>query len=393
MRKPSRRGVAPAGPKRYRGEQTEPAPAPEPLPPEELEDGARAAEHRAFMGLRLLASLLDVAIVAGFGALLVLAISGLFQSSLKAYGFQLNGAMALLPVVVLYFSYFSSEAFTGVSLGKRLMGLEIRKQSGLSASEDSLTRRFTLKHAPLLLLLSALIFESPLLNSIALLCLAMYVASLMMGFGAARLCLHDMGSSLAVFPKRVPNINLNLLTPGKSKEEVAAELGKLKRERERSGKQGRTPSAENFPCAVEVKIYAHPREGLSDELLESFSRFVPEVHPRQIREAPPKGSYATYKVVMRFDEPLQMEASYEAVQRVKGVVTVLPLKSVRLAKGSPAVQPSFKEPPAPPREEAPLHRGARGDAHHTDAHHSDFDEGYPHDPLFSDDSFNPGGLR
>lgn len=361
MRRPSNRGVAPAGPKRYRGEQggqgdQKSDQKADQKADQKQEDGvqvdgqepsgeeaARAAEHRAFMGARLLASFLDVAIVGGLSSVLLLLMSGLFESSLKAYGFKLNGAMVLLPVVVLYFSYFSSEAFSGRTLGKMLMGIEVRKHSGLPAREELLLRRFLVKHLPGLLIVGSFVFQSAVINLLALAALAFYIISAAMGFGASRQCVHDLVAELAVFPKRVPAVNLNHLTPGKTKEEVAAELGRLKRERERSGKQGRAPSAQAFPCAVELKIYAHPREGIGEELLECFSRFVPEVHPRQIRESHARGTYSTYKVVMRFEEPLQMEASYEAVQRVKGVVTVLPLKSVRLAKGSPAVQPAFKD--------------------------------------------------
>jgi putative lipoic acid-binding regulatory protein/uncharacterized RDD family membrane protein YckC len=355
MRRPSTRGVAPAGPKRYRGEEVEPKPQ-EPVTAEAQgpteEAGERASEHRAFMGARLLASFLDVALIGGATSLLLLSLSALFDSSLKAYGFKLNGVMILLPVVVLYFSYFSSEAFSGKSLGKVLMGIEIRKDSGLPAREDMLLRRFLVKHLPALFILGSSVFESAAINLLALAALAFYMISAAMGFSPSRLCVHDLASALAVFPKRVPAVNLNHLTPGKTKEEVDAELAKLKRERERNGKQGRAPSAATFPCAVELKIYAHPREGIGEELLECFSRFVPEVHPRQIRESLARGTYATFKVIMRFEEPLQMEASYEAVQRVKGVVTVLPLKSVRLAKGSPAVQPTFKEDKASALEDA-----------------------------------------
>jgi putative lipoic acid-binding regulatory protein len=294
----------------------------------------QATRHRVDLSGRLFAFFLDLGIVSGLSSLLIMTLHQLLSDTLKAYGFEFNGVMLSLPALFLYLSYFSTELTSGLTLGKRLLGIEVRGAFGQKAAEADLTKRAVMKHAGLMLFIGALISQNFILMMLAVAGIAFTLINLGFGFTQGRQCLHDRLFKLAVYPRKLPKMDLRRLAGGKSDKEIAAELEKARQERSAKGGKGRSkmPPAEAFPCGAELKIYTHQREGIEDELLECFTRFVQNVHPEQIKEFPPKGSYRTFKVVMRFATPLQMEASYEAVNKLEGVVTLLPTKLVRLPK-------------------------------------------------------------
>lgn len=289
---------------------------------------------------RLFAFGLDFALVIGFSGVLIYVMSAFFDSFLKAYGFQLSGGMVFFPVVLLYISYFSAEATQGKTLGKVLLGIELRRENGDKASTGTLFRRALLKHLGTMCLIPIILYQHPLLVLVAWGGVGWYLLHTFTAIRASRQSMIDRITALAVYPSSLPKTNLaRLAGNARTDKEIKAELAKARKAKKQKGdkKKSRTPPAEAFPCGAEIKVYARPREGLEEELLDCFARFIQNVYPDQIREFPPKGSYSTFKIVMRFSSPLEMEASYEALARVPGVVTILPLKLVRLPKQQSAM--------------------------------------------------------
>jgi uncharacterized RDD family membrane protein YckC/putative lipoic acid-binding regulatory protein len=326
-------------------------------PPEEDSDESQSHRLRVDIITRLFAFFLDIAIVAGLSSALMVLVSIFFDSVLRTYGFKLSGGMLMIPVSLLYVSYFSSEATQGSSLGKRLLGVELRRANGDKASGSTLLRRAFLKHLGTMLIVPAVILQTPGMILLAWVGCAWYVLNTFTAVSASRQSLIDRLTELAVYPRSLPKTNLaRLAGKARTDKEIRAELIKAQRAKQQKSAKGqkksKTPPAEAFPCGAEIKVYARPREGLEEEILDCFARFIQNVYPDQIKEFPPKGSYSSYKVVMRFSSPLEMEASYEALARVPGVVTILPLKLVRLPKQSAGGW--LKRPARPVVNEAPV---------------------------------------
>lgn len=70
---------------------------------------------------------------------------------------------------------------------------------------------------------------------------------------------------------------------------------------------------------------------MEEVIFNCFAEFIPNVHPKQIQRSQVKyGSYDIFKVVMRFENHLQMEASYESLSKVPEIVTTTTIKSVKV---------------------------------------------------------------
>lgn len=316
----------------------------------EPEEDVQSHRLRIDVITRLFAFFLDIALVLGFGSVVIYGISAFFDSFLKAYGFKLSGGMILIPVLLLYISYFSSEATQGRTLGKVLLGIELRRANGDKASTSTLFRRALLKHLGTMCFIPIIMIQHPLLVIIAWAGLGWYLIHAFTAISSSRQSMIDRITDLAIYPHTLPKTNLARLAGGaRSDKEIKAELARARKAKQKKGeKKSKTPPAEAFPCGAEIKVYARPREGLEEELLDCFARFIQNVYPDQIKEFPPKGSYSSYKIVMRFSTPLEMEASYEALAKVPGVVTIIPLKLVRL----PKQQGSMSWLKRPPRSES-----------------------------------------
>jgi len=300
-----------------------------------LEEDSQAHRLRVDVITRLFAFGLDLALVIGFSGVLIYFMNAFFESFLKAYGFQLSPGMMFLPVALLYLSYFSAEATQGRTLGKLLLGIELRRENGDKASASTLFRRSLLKHLGTMCFIPMFLYEHPLLILVAWAGVGWYLIHTFTAISSSRQSLIDRVTELAIYPKTLPKTNLaRLAGNARTDKEIKAELLKARKAKQQKGdkKKSKTPPAEAFPCGAEIKVYARPREGIEEELLDCFARFIQNVYPDQIKEFPPKGNYSAYKIVMRFSSPLEMEASYEALAKVPGGVTILPLKLVRLPK-------------------------------------------------------------
>ena len=293
----------------------------------------QVAQKRTHLFLRLFALFMDYAIVAGLSAVLMFLIDSLFNSTLGSVGFDLNKAVISVPVIVLYFAYFSAEIFGARSLGKQLLGIEIRNLNGEQAEDKALLNRFVIKHIGIFVLFLAVSLNHSILQLIAVFIFLSYLISMLAALGNSKLTIHDHITSLAVFPHKEMKTDLSQVSVGKTDTELAQEISSIRKNG--SGKRMKTPPASAFPCAVELKVYAHEDEEMQDKIFNCFAEFIPNVHPRQLRKSNRKyGIYEVYKVVMRFENNLQMEASYESLASIEGVVTTATVRSVKVGAGS-----------------------------------------------------------
>jgi putative lipoic acid-binding regulatory protein/uncharacterized RDD family membrane protein YckC len=293
----------------------------------------QVANKRTSIFLRLFALFLDYGIVAGLAATLMFFIDFLFESTLGSLGIKLSPAVVSIPLIVLYFTYFSTEIFNAKSLGKQLLKIEIRHINGEESPEQALLNRFAIKHVGIFIVFLSISFNSQVLQLVATFIFVAYIISVLTALGGEKLSIHDRITELSVFSCKELKTDLSQISTGKSSKELALDLSTMRRERKAKGqtKRAKTPHPKSFPCALELKIYAHEHETMENVIFNCFAEFIPNVHPNQVQRSKHKyGSYDIFKVVMRFENHLQMEASYEALALVPEIVTTTTIKSVKV---------------------------------------------------------------
>jgi putative lipoic acid-binding regulatory protein len=294
------------------------------------------SKKRTGLHLRLFALFLDVSIFAGLSAALMFMINLVLESTFGSMGLGINSALLVVPIFLLYLGYFSSEIFNGKTIGKQLLKIELRGLNGEMPSDQKLMRRFLIKHTAALLLFLYTIFDIEMFSLLFMAVMVFYVISSLAALGSETLSFHDRISALTVFPTKAPQIDINQVSQGKNTVELVKEMEEMRNERRAQGmstKRMKTPSKESFPCAVELKVYTQEGTDMEQTIYDCFAQFVPNVHPNQVKaHQRTHGAYHPHKVVMRFDNELQMEASYEALAQVPEVVMTITVKSVRLPK-------------------------------------------------------------
>lgn len=288
--------------------------------------------------LRALALMLDLGLFAGLAAALVSGIDYLTYSLLGSSGAQFNATLISFPVLLLYMLYFSSELMMNKTLGKQLMGIEIRADNGMTPASEALFRRFMFKHAWTVVLFLYYVSGTELLYWGVLAWLAVLALSGVAAFGKEKQAVHDQFAKVAVYPKKAPKTDLSQLSKGKSEAEIVAETQSSEVQQGMSESIKRTAKAtlkrSDFPCAVELNIYVKDSAEVEAQVFDAFAQYVPNVHPNQVQLSDKKkGSYTTCRVVMRFDSPLQMERSYAALAKSPNVITTITVRSVKVDDG------------------------------------------------------------
>jgi putative lipoic acid-binding regulatory protein len=268
----------------------------------------------------------------------------------KGLGFGMNTEIfTLIPVFIIYLIYFSPEATSGSSFGRKIIGLEVRRENGESSKNQKWMTRFLFKHLGVLTLGISILFNSSLLQMLGGIWSALYVVSSLGNLGPKRQTLIERFLNMATYPAQTPKSDLFKLKGQGSLKEAAVEIAKATRDQGNrlspSGKERAKLRPESFPCAVELRVYARPgkqNQDLANEFLECFTRFIPHIHENQIQECPPKGKYSVYKMIMRFDQHKQMEASYTALSEHPNVVTTITVKSVKVEDAGKGKRRSLK---------------------------------------------------
>ena len=293
--------------------------------------------------LRALALLLDLGLFAGLAVSLVSGIDYLTYSFLGSSGAQFNATLISFPILLLYMLYFSSELMMNKTLGKQLMGIEIRAENGMSPPSEALFRRFTFKHAWTIVVFFYYISNNSILYWVVIAWLGVLAISGLAAFGKEKQGLHDQFANLAVYPKEAPKADLSQLSKGKSEAEIIEETQSTEVQLGTSESVRRTAKAtlkhSDFPCAVELNIYVKDSQDIESQIFDAFAQYVPNVHPNQVQLSDKKkGSYKTCRVVMKFDSPAQMERSYAGLAQLPNVITTITVRSVKVDDGKKAKQ-------------------------------------------------------
>ena len=286
--------------------------------------------------LRGLAFLLDLGLFAGLAIALVSAIDYAASTLLGGSGANLNASLASTPVFVMYFLYFSSESMMQRTLGKQLVGIEIRAENGLTPPNEALFKRFILKHGWAFLLFMAYIVGIEWLNWISYAWLGFIAIGVLGALSKNKQTLYDQSTKLAVFPTKTPRADLTTLSQGKSEEELVEEVKEIQQKFGTSESVKRTAKAtltsKDFPCAVELKVYVRDDPDVEELIYQCFAQYIPNVHRNQVQlSTRKKGPYRACRVVMQFNSPAQMETSYASLAKLPSVVTTTTVRSVKVS--------------------------------------------------------------
>jgi putative lipoic acid-binding regulatory protein len=288
--------------------------------------------------LRGLALLLDLGIFAGLSVALVYGINSLTVQLLGGSGANFNASLVSFPVLVLYILYSSSELMINKTIGKQLVGIEIRAENGMSAHKEALFRRYVVRHGWALFLFLGYIIDSSILYWITMFWVGVLGLGGLSAFGKHKQTFYDKSSKLAIYPNKAPKADLSLLSKGKSESELISEAKDPEKLMGTSASVKRTAKAtlkkKDFPCAVELNIYVKGGDEVEGQIFDCFAQFVSNIHPNQVQLSnKTKGPYRICRVVMKFDSPIQMETSYAALAKLSSVVTTITIRSVKVKDG------------------------------------------------------------
>ena len=237
--------------------------------------------------LRTFALLLDLGLFAGLAVALVSGIDYLTYSLLGSSGAQFNATLISFPILLLYILYFSSELMMNKTLGKQLLGIEIRAENGMTPSNEALFRRFMFKHGWSPVLFLHYITDNSLLYWVFIAWLIVLVISALAALGKEKQGLHDQFAKLAIYPKEAPKTDLSQLSKGKSEEEILEETQSPEVQLGTSESVKRTAKAtlkhSDFPCAVELNVYVKDSKDIETQIFDAFAQYVPNVHPNQVQ--------------------------------------------------------------------------------------------------------------
>ena len=182
------------------------------------------AQLRISLPLRALAALLDIGLFAGLGATLIGALDALVGTLLGGNGLSMTSGLVIFPLTLFYYLYFATELMMSKSVGKQLVGIEVRALNGTGPSSESLFKRFVFKHGWVTLLSLSYLSDVKVLESVAWLWLILVVLSALTSMGTDRLAVYDKLTELAVFPSKLPKADLATLSQGQNDVELAQML-------------------------------------------------------------------------------------------------------------------------------------------------------------------------
>ena len=290
---------------------------------------------RAAFIQRAIASLLDFGLFSGLAVALISGMNFFIYKVLGSSGANFNATLTAFPLVMLYFLYFSSEFMMGKTLGKQLLGIELRAENGMTPPSESLFKRFLFKHIWAGLAFVGYITEMSVMTWLAYAAFGVIAVGALGILGKSKQAMHDSVSKTAVFPAKAPKTDLSTLSKGKSDSQLEAENQEISKQLGTSESVKKTAKAtltkRDFPCAVELNVYVRHTDQIEEQIFDCFAQYVPNIHPTQVQLSDKKkGSYRNCKVVMQFETPLQMETSYNALAKLPNVVTTITVRSVKV---------------------------------------------------------------
>ena len=290
---------------------------------------------RSPLAQRMIASLLDLGLFAGLAVALISGMNFLIYKVLGSSGANFNATLTSFPLMMLYFLYFSSEIMIGKTLGKQLLGVELRAENGMTPQSEALFKRFLIKHSWAGFCFLGYITEMNALSWFSYGLLVMIILGGLGALGQSKQTLHDTLSKLAVFPAKAPKTDLAALSKGKSESQLQEESQEIAKQLGTSESVKKAAKAtltrRDFPCAVELNVYVRYSDQIEEQIFDAFAQYVPNIHPNQVKLSDKKkGSYRNCKVVMQFETPLQMETSYNALAKLPNVITTITVRSVKV---------------------------------------------------------------
>lgn len=178
-------------------------------------------ESRAGFGLRLVASLLDLVLIAVggtvigsvFGAALGSIFGGMLGPFESSTGQTISGTQAgnflggflgsLIGISVFGTLYNLLEGLVGATIGKMLLGLKIGDAGGVKAGIGQLLFRYFLKNIAFVCALLAGLLGIAILTKIGSVLGFIWFLGCFLVLGRARQGLHDMIAGTAVYPRKV----------------------------------------------------------------------------------------------------------------------------------------------------------------------------------------------
>ena len=159
-------------------------------------------ERKGF-GWRLLAALIDVLIVFGFGCI-VLSLTGagmVLTGRGRPIAAPTTGAWIGGIISALFgLAYFSTEIFMAASPGKMILKMTIGSDTGvIPAPQDQLIKRWAIKHSASLLNLVAAITTLRLFSWLAFLAALVIIVGCFFALGVNKQALHDVLARTAVY--------------------------------------------------------------------------------------------------------------------------------------------------------------------------------------------------
>lgn len=293
---------------------------------------------RAPFLLRALATFVDLGLIAGLSIALNSLLNAAVGSFFGDQGLSLSGPLFLFPITLLYYLYFSSEIVLKRSLGKQLVGIEIRTDHGMTPRDEVLLQRYLIKHGWMVFAFLGFALNNELLLLVFKSWIFVISLLALLALSSKKQSSYDRALKLSVFPIQAPKTDLSMLSKGAEERElaqIAHEQSKQKRRSNSFKMRSKEALAKGqFPCAVELKVYLKGDRDIELLLFECFSQFVPNLHPNQFKaSAHARGPYRSCRVVIRFDTPLQMETSYAALAALNEVVMTTTIRSVKLEDG------------------------------------------------------------
>jgi putative lipoic acid-binding regulatory protein/uncharacterized RDD family membrane protein YckC len=279
--------------------------------------------------LRLSALITDFIMIALLALLFSLLATWVTGSFFGIHGMFVHWTQLKSPMAFIAFLYFLPETSTnGKSLGKALLGLEIRSDQNQKQSEVWLWLRYFLKMIPLFMIFASQTLNLFLYEALTIAILVVYLFSFLAILSQSHQSWYDQIASSAVFQAK-----------SKVYQSAQAISAKSKKSTISRSKLAEQPNALQYPCALELKLFCIPSENLQEKLFDFFMAHATQFNENQLMDKGTKGKYHIFKVIARFDQADQMETVYQAMREHPEIVMLLPKRAVKLS-GKPKANAS-----------------------------------------------------
>ncbi len=266
---------------------------------------------------RVMALIIDASILVFLTFIFSVVIIWAASSFFNLYGLFSYTLQFLVPMAFISFLYYLPEtSINGRSLGKSIMGLEIRSSDNQKAGEVYLWIRYFLKQIPSFMVFSSYIFDTSLYYALTIVVLITYLFAFLAISSQSQQSWYDQISSCAIYP--IKTKVFKTIQKGKNKSAI------------KQSKLAENPHQLQYPCMVELKLFCLDQEGLEDKIFELFNTKNAIAQESHIQSKGKKGPYHVLKALATFESAEQMDDTYQALRNAKDVVMLLPKKAFKL---------------------------------------------------------------